>query len=177
MNSKERLVSWMEQYENLVFSICYRMTQDYFAAQDITQETFLSAFRHASDFDGTNEKAWLCRIASNKCVDYLRNAGRRQIPTEDEMMPETVSYLGRPEEETLESEVRQQLLDACRSLSPPYDKVAEDYFYLEKKAETIAREQAQNVKTIQTRIYRARNMLREIYRKKILTEKSDRRVT
>ena len=168
MNSKERFVSWMESYENLVFSICYRMTQDYFAAQDITQETFLSAFRHASDFDGANEKAWICRIASNKCVDYLRNAGRRQIPTEDEKMPETVSYIGRPEEETLESEVRRQLLEACRSLNPPYDRVAEDYFYLEKKAETIAREQEQNIKTIQTRIYRARNMLREIYRKKNL---------
>ena len=76
MNSKECLESWMEQYENLVFSICYRMTQDYFAAQDITQETFLSVFRHASDFDGINAKAWICRIASNKCVDYLRSGGR-----------------------------------------------------------------------------------------------------
>ncbi len=166
MNSGEKLEAWMEKYENLVFSICYRMTGDYFAAQDITQETFLSAFRHASDFDGMNEKAWICRIASNKCVDYMRNAGRRQIPTEDEKMPESVSYIGRPEEETLEQEVRQQLLKACRSLSPPYDRIAEDYFYLEKKAETIAGEQSQKVKTIQTRIYRARNMLREIYRKK-----------
>lgn len=173
MNSEERLVSWMEEYEKLVFSLCYRMTQDYFAAQDITQETFLSAFRHASDFDGSNAKAWICRIASNKCVDFLRNAGRRQIPTEDEKIPEPVSQIGRPEEETLEKELRQQLLDACRSLSPPYDTVAEDYFYLEKKAETIAGEQEQNIKTIQTRIYRARNMLREIYRKKNL----DRRMT
>ena len=173
MNSEERLVSWMEEYEKLVFSICYRMTQDYFAAQDITQETFLSAFRHVSDFDGVNAKAWICRIASNKCVDDLRSAGRRQIPTEDEKIPETVSYIGRPEEETLESELREELLDACRSLGPPYDRVAEDYFYLEKKAEVIAREKEQNLKTIQTRIYRARNMLREIYRKNIL----DRRTT
>ncbi len=173
MNSKEQLVSWMEKYENLVFSICYRMTQDYFAAQDITQETFLSAFRKASDFDGVNEKAWICRIATNKCVDYLRNAGRRQIPTEDEKIPETVSYIGRPEEEMLEREVRSQLLLACRSLSPPYGQVAEDYFYLEKKAETIAREHNQKLKTVQTQIYRARNMLREIYRKK----NNDGRVT
>lgn len=166
MNSKECLESWMEQYENLVFSICYRMTQDYFAAQDITQETFLSAFRHASDFDGINAKAWICRIASNKCVDYLRGGGRRLIPTEDEKMPEPVSGEGIPEAEALEEETRRELLEACRGLKPPYDKVAEDYFYLEKKPETMAREQAQNIKTIQTRIYRARNMLREIYRAK-----------
>ena len=166
MNSKEQLEAWMEKYENLVFSICFRMTQDYFAAQDITQETFLSAFRHASDFDGVNEKAWLCRIASKKCMDYMRNAGRRLVPTADEKMPESISTIGRPEEETLEQEVRGQLLEVCRSLSPPYDRVAEDYFYLEKKPQTIAMEQKEKLKTIQTRIYRARNMLREIYKRK-----------
>ena len=58
------------------------MTGDYFAAEDLTQETFLSAFRHMDSFTGTNEKAWLCRIASNKCIDYLKSAGRRQIPSE-----------------------------------------------------------------------------------------------
>lgn len=172
MNSKMQLEVWMEKYENLVFSLCFRMTQDYFAAQDITQETFLSAFRHASDFDGENEKAWLCRIASNKCVDYMRNGGRRLIPTEDEKMPESVSYIGRPEEETLEQEVREQLLRACRSLSPPYDRVAEEYFYLEKKPQTIAAEQNEKLKTIQTRIYRARNMLREIYQRKNLDRRA-----
>ena len=50
-----------------------------------------------------NEKAWLCRIAANKCTDYLRQAGRRMIPTEDASMDAFHSPAGRPEQETLEA--------------------------------------------------------------------------
>ena len=60
----ERMVG---QYQNLIFSICYRIVGDYFEAQDLTQETFLAAYRNLGSFDGTNEKAWLTRIATNKC--------------------------------------------------------------------------------------------------------------
>ena len=47
------------------------MTADYFAAEDLAQETFLSAYEHFRNFDGSNPKAWLCRIATNKCIDYI----------------------------------------------------------------------------------------------------------
>ena len=69
---QEPFTQMVHKYQNLVFSICVKMTGDYFAAEDLTQETFLSAYRHKEEFDGKNEKAWLCRIASNKCIDYSR---------------------------------------------------------------------------------------------------------
>ena len=59
------------------------MTSDYFASEDLAQETFLSVYRHLEEFDGRYEKAWVCRIATNKCLDYLQSAGRRNIPTAD----------------------------------------------------------------------------------------------
>ena len=37
----------MDSYQKLVFSICYKMTADYFAAEDLAQETFLSAYEHS----------------------------------------------------------------------------------------------------------------------------------
>ena len=54
-----------------------------FDAEDLTQEVFLSAYKNLSRFDGTYEKAWLSKIAVRKCLDYLKVAGRRSIPTED----------------------------------------------------------------------------------------------
>ena len=74
---QEPFTQMVHKYQNLVFSICVKMTGDHFAAEDLTQETFLSAYRHKEEFDGKNEKAWLCRIASNKCIDYSRQAARR----------------------------------------------------------------------------------------------------
>ena len=69
IGSKEKLIELIAEYKNLVFSVCIKMTGDYFASEDITQETFISAYEHWGEFDGSNEKAWLCRIAANKCVD------------------------------------------------------------------------------------------------------------
>lgn len=164
INSEEYISDFIEQYQNLVFSICYKLTQDYFASQDLTQETFLSAYKNKSHFREENEKAWICRIATNKCVDYLREAARRQVPTEITDMENNTAQNGLPEKEMLEKEVKRELLANCRKLKEPYSEIAYQYFYLEKKPEEIAGEQAQNIKTIQTQIYRARDMLRKLYR-------------
>ncbi|MGN0483105.1 MAG: RNA polymerase sigma factor [Lachnospiraceae bacterium] len=161
---QEELSDLIDRYENLIFSICYRMTNDYFAAQDLTQETFLSAFEHADSFTGGDEKAWLCRIASNKAVDYLRQAARRQVPVEDVMLENEPSRHGQPEQETLDLDTAQMLQKNCKKLRPPYDEIAYLYFYEEKNAEEIAKRKNRNLKTVQTQIYRARDMLRKIYR-------------
>lgn len=162
--SKVNITALIDEYENLVFSICYKLTNDYFAAQDLTQETFLSAYRSWGQFDGVHEKAWICRIATNKCMDYLKSAARRIVPMQDEEL-ETVSEIEKdPEEHFLEQEIRQELLSRCGQLKPPYDKVARFYFYEEKKPDEIAKETGQNLKTVQTQIYRARDMLRKLYK-------------
>lgn len=53
----------------------------------------------------------------------------------------------------------------CRRLKPPYDAIAEAFYYEEQSAEEIAVSQEKNIKTIQTQIYRAREMLKNMYRK------------
>lgn len=170
-----KILELMDRYQNLILSICYKLTQDYFAAQDLTQETFLSAYQHLNSFDGNNEKAWLCRIASNKCVDYLRQAQRKQIPTQREKMeliqPEAVDVaVNDPAWKVLEKDVQQELLRNCRRLKPPYDEIAYQYFYLERPAEEIAALQKKNKKTVQTQIYRARELLRKIYQGQHMAE-------
>ena len=134
----------IDSYEKLVFSICSKTTGDYFAAEDLAQETFLAAFQKYDTFDGANEKAWICRIATNKSIDYLRSASRRNVPTE---------------------EIKGELERYCSELKPPYNEVAKAYYLKELSPGEIAARLGQNVKTIQTQIYRAREMLKKRYRK------------
>lgn len=159
----------IDSYQHLVFSICYKMTADYFASEDLTQETFLSAYNHLKDFDGRHEKAWLCRIATNKCLDYMQSAGRRSIPTEDAGIEESRGYMqsyeNTPESVCLEEEVREILLARCRSLKPPYDEIARAYYYDELDVGEIAEMRGMKIKTVQTQVYRARAMLRRLYGK------------
>lgn len=164
---KINIEALIEKYQNLIFSVCYKMTGDYFTAEDLTQETFLSAYRSLGGFDGQQEKAWICRIATNKCVDYLKSAKRRALPTEEEEIPTEKEFSEKelPENILLEKEVMEKLKENCRKLEPPYDEIALYYFYEEKKPEEIAGRTNRNLKTVQTQIYRAREKLRKIYGK------------
>ena len=171
IDSKENFIRLVRQYQNLVFSICLKLTGDYFAAEDLAQETFLSAYRHIEQFDGQEEKAWLCRIASNKCVDYLRKAERRAVPVSEEEFPEQVSA---PQEEPLSRVLNQELLAevvaACQELKPPYREVAEAHFVRGKPAVQIAEETGTGLNTVKTHIRRARELLKKSLGKELLGE-------
>ena len=173
IDSKENFIRLVKQYQNLVFSICLKLTGDYFAAEDLTQETFLSVYRHLENFDGQAEKAWLCRIASNKCTDYLRAAARRAVPMAEEDMPESEPQgpemmqddpLGR----VLNREILAQVSAACDALKSPYREVAAAHFVRGKPAAEIAKETKVGINTVKTQIRRAREMLKKSLGKELL---------
>lgn len=80
--TREKYLEYLiHTYQNLIFSICLKSVGNPFDAEDLTQDVFLSAYKNLSRFDGTYEKAWLSKIAVRKCLDHLKAAGRRTIPT------------------------------------------------------------------------------------------------
>jgi RNA polymerase sigma-70 factor (TIGR02960 family) len=56
---------------------CYRILGSLQDAEDVLQETLLSAWRALDQFDGRSLRAWLYRIATNRCFNYLRDGSRR----------------------------------------------------------------------------------------------------
>ncbi|WP_206045702.1 RNA polymerase subunit sigma-70 [Nocardia mangyaensis] len=57
---------------------CYRLLASFEEAEDMVQETFLRAWRKRETFDGGPMiRAWLYRIATNACMDLLRQRARR----------------------------------------------------------------------------------------------------
>ena len=66
ISQEEYLKYLLEQYQNLIYSICLKSVGNPFDAEDLTQEVFLSAYKNLSRFDGTYEKAWLSKIAVRK---------------------------------------------------------------------------------------------------------------
>lgn len=168
IDSNENLIRLINQYQNLVFSICLKMTGDYFTAEDITQDTFIAAYNHWRDFDGANEKTWICRIATNKCIDYLRAAARKDSFLEDKDLQEVVDNAN-PEREVINKEVMREFGNAVDKLEEPYRSVAKSHFIAGKTAKEIAIDSGIGLKTIQTQIYRAKNMLKKTIRKEDLT--------
>lgn len=166
MNSsiqEEKLVQALEKYEKLIFSICYRIVGNYFDAQDLTQETFLSYYKALPKFDGQNEKGFLTKIATNKCLDYIKQAKQREIPSETQVLEYNSSCVPPPENAVLDDLLNKQLHELCASLKPPYNQVATDYYCHGHTAKEIAHANGKKVKTIQTQILRAKKMLQKLY--------------
>ena len=63
-----------------VHDLCYKMVRNYDDAKDLSQETFLKAYRKIRKFNGRSKfSTWLYRIAVNNCLNFLK----KQKPTEE----------------------------------------------------------------------------------------------
>ena len=61
---------------------CYRILGSVQDAEDVLQEALLAAWRSIGKFDGRALRAWLYRIATNRCLNYLRGESRRPQPAD-----------------------------------------------------------------------------------------------
>jgi len=68
-----------QRYSRLLNSHAYAMVADYQVAQDLTQETFLAVWRHASAYvpQAGAVRSWLLSILRHRTIDYLRALRRR----------------------------------------------------------------------------------------------------
>ena len=66
-----------EPHRRELLTHCYRILGSLQDAEDVLQEVLLSAWRSIGAFDGRSFRAWLYRIATNRCFNFLRDESRR----------------------------------------------------------------------------------------------------
>jgi RNA polymerase sigma-70 factor (ECF subfamily) len=71
----------VQQYQPELLVHCYRLLGSICDAEDMVQEAFLRAWRGRETFQGTGSlRAWLYKIGTNVCLDYLKKSSRRYVP-------------------------------------------------------------------------------------------------
>lgn len=162
----------VKEYQNLVYTICYKLVQNHHIAEDLTQDTFLSAWTHWETCPQEKRKAWIARIATNKAKDHLRSAWNRKVATADDLaavesklfagdMQAAVQQIGQSPELLAEAgEMIGKVKTEIEQMSPLYRPVAQMNILEDKSAQSIAKALGRPCKTVQTQIFRAKNHLR-----------------
>lgn len=80
----DRAAALYRSYAPVIYARCRRVLGDARAAEDATQETFVRVVRHlAKAPDAEHALYWIYRIATNYCLNELRDRARRPLPIDD----------------------------------------------------------------------------------------------
>ena len=159
--TKEQFSALVSSYEKLVYTVCRQMVNDSAAAEDLSQDTFLSAWQHRGSCPEGFEKQWLARIATNKAKDYLQSAYERHtvLAEPEQFVPLPRAGPG-PEDEAVSAIELSAIRELISSLREPYRSPCVLFFLEGRTAEETAKRLHRPEKTVRTQIRRAQQMLR-----------------
>lgn len=151
----------VQKYQALVYTVCHQLVPDVQEAQDLTQETFLAAWRAIDRCPTGFEKQWLARIAANKAKDYLRSAWVRKMNTPgDEVLALEGAPPGmQPEQQVLDALGEEELMEMILNLREPYCTPCRLVLLEQHTMAEAARLCGRPPKTVEAQVYRAKKML------------------
>lgn len=165
-DSFEELV---RRYQRPIAGYVFRLIGDYEASLDVTQEVFIKVYnsleRYRSDYKFST---WLYRIAHNAAIDHLRRNSINTQSIETESPDGTYqlqleSPLPSPEQNRERSEWKAEIKAVIRLLPPAYRELILLRHSQDLSYDEIAEVTGLPLGTVKNRLFRAREMMREIF--------------
>jgi RNA polymerase sigma-70 factor (ECF subfamily) len=162
---EDAFAALVKKYKMKVFNLAFSFTRDEALADDLAQEVFIKTFFGIPKFRFKSEfGTWLYRITVNHVKDYLRKKGRmRKMPLENFLESQSVEedeVTRKEKEKTMEQ--RKNLVRRCLQTLPEKYKV----ILTLRDIQGFSYEEISNILkispgTVDSRLHRARKMLRE----------------
>lgn len=159
----------VRRYQRPIVSYIFRMLNDYDAALDVTQEVFIKVYNSLDKYSREYKfSTWLYRIAHNAAIDYMRrNAGfRRSLELENEDGVYELQLESRapsPELEHERSEWKSEIDTVINCLPAVYRELILLRHSQDLSYDEIAAIKNLPLGTVKNRLFRAREMMREIF--------------
>lgn len=164
MVSEKEYIRYVGLYTDMVLRIAVNYCKEYSDAEDITQDVFLKLYETKTDFaDDEHIKRWLIRVTVNNCKNYLASAWRRRMqPMEFQKIESVLETAEEGADRGLQKDAEAYaLFEAVTSLPEKYRSVVHLYYYEDYQVKDIAQILQKKETTIQTRLMRARKMLKK----------------
>ena len=116
-----------DRHGGAAYSLAYRIVGDRTAAEDVTQEAFLSIWRSNARFDRArgSVRSWVLSVVRNRAIDALRRGGTQapKLDHDDDSMLEARPAAERTEDEALRRETSRELRGALGQLPEDQSQV------------------------------------------------------
>jgi RNA polymerase sigma-70 factor (ECF subfamily) len=159
----------VRRYQRPITSYVYRMLNDYDSSLDVTQEVFIKVYnsldRYCSDYKFST---WLYRIAHNAAIDHMRrnSVNSQSIETENAdgtYQLQLESPNPTPEDDRERSEWRTEIGTVVKCLPSAYRDLIVLRHSRDMSYDEIAEVTGLPLGTVKNRLFRAREMMREIF--------------
>ena len=155
----ERYDDIVERYQAGLYRTAFYYTQNLEDARDITQEILIKAYNSLAGFkQNSSFSTWLYRIAVNHCIDWCRK--KKPLLEESTYFDTLCDEEGSPEDLFLRQEVASEVHESVSSLPTIYSTILILYYFEDFSPQQIADIMDTSKRTIETRLFRARKMLR-----------------
>lgn len=145
------------QYATDVLRVCYFYLGDRHKAEDVCQDVFVRLITNAPTLEEGREKAWLLKVALNRCRDLWRGSWARRVVLGSpvfELIPAPDDAERREEEDAM--------MTAVHQLPPVFREVILLHYYQNFGISEIARMLNLPEGTISSRLSRGRKKLESI---------------
>jgi len=157
----------VQKYQKSVHALVWRKVNDFHYAEEITQDTFLQAYKKLSTLKNPNQFAgWLYVIANRLCINWIQRHKPMMQSLEDTPVEEVeeaaYNHYAAEQRETEGAKHRYEIVQKLLSKLPESERTVVTLYYLgEMTAKEISKFLGVSVNTITSRLRRARERLRE----------------
>lgn len=149
----------IEKYKNSVFGLIYKYTNDYTETQDIAQEVFIKVYKRLDNFKFQSKlSTWIYRIATNSCIDWDRKTKHYAFPIDQLVIMDNGIQ---PEAHMILEEQRAYVRSIVNSMPEKYKLLIAMYHFHNLKYKEISDILEIPEKTVETRLYRARGLIKK----------------
>ncbi len=148
----------VDQYKTALYTHCFVLLRDENIAEDIAQETFISAYYALDTFNPSKAKlsTWLFTIATNKALNWLKREAR-MVAADDRLIASITTTAPGP----VESALHQELYAAVARLRPKYRAIISLYYWQGFSYRDIARTISAPEGSVKVWMQRAKHNLRK----------------